>query len=89
MPTKKKRLASYTKEKRKRYRQKKEISLKESWKKLSIDALKNRWRERCAQSNAIHVSEMEKEKKKEEEEKLRRAKWCEEQLSKIFNTTWK
>ena len=62
MPTKKKRLASYTKEKRKRYRQKKKIYLK----KLSIDALKNRW----GVLSAIHVSEMEKEKKKEEEEKL-------------------
>ena len=87
MPTKKKGLASYTNEKRKRYRQKKKISLKESWKKLSIDALKNRWRERCSQSNAIHVSEMEKEKKRKRSYGMLNG--VRNKLSKIFNTTWK
>ena len=59
--TKKKRSATFIKEKRKRYRQKK----KELWKDLALDALKKRWSDRCVPSEALEVAEIEEEKERE------------------------
>ena len=82
VPGKKKRSAHYKKERRKQYRQNKEQSLKESWHDLAVDALKHRWRERCAKSHAIHIAEIEERKKEEEKERLHISKLHEIRASK-------
>ena len=65
--TTKKRSATFIKEKRKRYRQKK----KELWKDLALDALKKRWSDRCVASEALEVAEIEEEKERERRKKER------------------
>lgn len=64
------------KERRKRYRLNKKLihrSEKEEWKVLAEESLKKRWHERCQDSHALHVTEVEERKKIEEEERLRLA----------------